>query len=724
MQGIWIKIFVLFVALSLCADPALCQGGKKRQGGKGKAAQGQRKGGAKKNAGGARSRRGRGAKKGADAEAKASTPKKKGGRRALHGAVGPPLTITAERESLYSLEVGRETGSAVTLFPLSRDELISAIVKEAADYPHSSFADVTTRRLRFICGPDEPFGRLADVVSDLSKLRPTFSKYSFITARGEREIRVPIYTTLADRDAAGKAKRLVFTVQKAKVGGLSSIPIGDLPAVLRIGQGSPLDRLDLVRGLRAIVKGSPDLAGGVVSVVGEAPCEVVHLALALVQDVFQVGAAPHLALSEEPKAPPPEPVPDDIVLAAEKPLKVPFEIVVRVLSEGQPEYVSAVVTERITPPEEEDVPAEEAELSAVPASKSESRGTKLTPAKIKKPATFRSFSTGIDQFAVENGLVWLTKVQEQNGSWGTFEEDLDPDSRLHRIRGLTGLCTLSLIQSGVTVASGRFKETTGLAIDFLCDSLDQVIPPDGSSTGIEVRARGPQARDFSAEILTAASALMEGFGATGEKRRRSQAQKALQQVVSFQNPDGGFGRRSSVSAVSGPTSPGGSSVSDTARAAMVFHAAFRAGVHFPQSTLLRLIEFLKQTPFRNDPTHDSALIFARSLVLDGGLNGPARREARRLLSLEGFGLPVVDSLLDLDTLQFRLTAAYQAGGTEWQGLKQEAMARVSESQRAEGQLSGSFGLSSESLDLRILRTAYSLLLLSTPERYDRFSSIK
>jgi len=623
---------------------------------------------------------------------------------------GPPLTVTAEREGAYSLEIARETSGPEVLFPLTLESLVDTIVREAEGY---LLADrpVTTRPLRFLCGPNEPFARVARVLIALEERRPAFRGVALVTSRGERAFEIPIFDSEGAREAAASRKRLILRAEGGSDRDLL-FRSSEADVDFRIEPGGAIPRADFVSGLRAILRGSREIRECVVTASPDSTCGAVAVALDVVAEFG--GKAPYLAVAANgmqaaggASRPGSDVLPADVVLAAERDAPL-CTVSARVLEGEQPRYLSAVVP---------DARSEKAAADGAvvfPPAAADGRGPRLLP--------------GSGSSAVEDALLFLAAVQREDGGWGALSGSGPAElasvatEELIQDYGRTGVCTLAFLQSGFA-GSPRFVDIVNSGLDRL-GRLTLELGRRFRPTGTSARSHSPDEASIR-EILIGAASLLEGLARSSDPYRRAHGEAALGLVLAFQKSDGSWGSVRTPDGASGTPSPpsGAGSAVATAWATAGLHGAERAGLTYPRTGLTRLRQWLAATPLPGIPGEDAPLLFARLLADESYLRSGGSSEVTTRLGAQA-GPPRAEGLAVLETLQFRLAAAFQGSGETFFEVRDLARDTVLTERRIEGPFAGSLGGNGVGFDERLRRTALSVLVLASAERYDRFAALR
>jgi hypothetical protein len=157
--------------------------------------------------------------------------------------------------------------------------------------------------------------------------------------------------------------------------------------------------------------------------------------------------------------------------------------------------------------------------------------------------------------AVDRGLQWLAKVQEDDGRWDAAKWDGSHDL------GCSGLATLAFLADGHTHKKGKYKATVEKSIKWLLSQMDK----DGRFKYQTFYEQG-----------IGAMALCEAYGMTGDASLRRPAQKAIDVIIQSAGADGGYG-------YGGP----GDDISVTGFQIMALKSALMSKLDVPQAAIDR-----------------------------------------------------------------------------------------------------------------------------------------
>lgn len=173
--------------------------------------------------------------------------------------------------------------------------------------------------------------------------------------------------------------------------------------------------------------------------------------------------------------------------------------------------------------------------------------------------------------AVELGLAWLARHQKSDGSW-SFQHGPDDPGLLDCPTGATGLALLAFLGAGNTHKKGVYLNQVNGGLRFLLDHIDS----EGWLMGTG------QATMYVQGIC--AIALCEAYSMTKDAALKQPAQRAIDFIVSAQDPEGGGWRYRIPQA--GDTSVLGWQL-------MALTSARVAELNVPSRTIVRATKFLK-----------------------------------------------------------------------------------------------------------------------------------
>lgn len=198
----------------------------------------------------------------------------------------------------------------------------------------------------------------------------------------------------------------------------------------------------------------------------------------------------------------------------------------------------------------------------------------------RRRATTRFGGTPRTEDAVELGLAWLAAHQEPDGTWDRFgfhrqcpANDRCSGVALNRAGpsltpGLTGLCLLAFLGAGYTDREGPYPRVVGRAVYALLRRQD-------ASGGFS-----PEDAMAGYNNALATFALAEYYAMTREPLAREPLQRAVDRLVSSQQPQGGWD-------YSADPRSGRNDTSITSWAVQALQAAASCGLRVPEQTLIR-----------------------------------------------------------------------------------------------------------------------------------------
>ncbi len=190
------------------------------------------------------------------------------------------------------------------------------------------------------------------------------------------------------------------------------------------------------------------------------------------------------------------------------------------------------------------------------------------------------------ELAIERGLAFLAKNQRPDGSWRL--QDLDTPVLMRSDTAATALSLLAFQGAGYTHNQFKYASVVDKAVQFLvkhqADNGDLYIPQDPASD--------QNAWLYSHAIATLA--LSEAYGMTQDVELRPAAQKAIDFMVSSQDPRrGGWRYRPGV----------GSDTSVTGWFMMAFKSGQLAGLTVPRKSFELLESFLENSQLSDEEPH-------------------------------------------------------------------------------------------------------------------------
>lgn len=199
------------------------------------------------------------------------------------------------------------------------------------------------------------------------------------------------------------------------------------------------------------------------------------------------------------------------------------------------------------------------------------------------------FDSSIDprsELAIERGLEFLTKYQRNDGSWRL--QDFDTKVLIRSDTAATGLALLAFQGAGYTHVQSKYATQVGRAIEFLANHQKQngdlYIPQDPAS----------DQNGWLYSHAIASLALCEAYGMTQDERLKSVAQRAIDFMVSSQDPArGGWRYR-----------PGtGSDTSVTGWYMMALQSGRLAGLNVPSATFDAIKSFVERAKNSEEEPH-------------------------------------------------------------------------------------------------------------------------
>ena len=166
--------------------------------------------------------------------------------------------------------------------------------------------------------------------------------------------------------------------------------------------------------------------------------------------------------------------------------------------------------------------------------------------------------------SVDRGLQWLAGRQNPDGSWS--------DGRYSHNTAITSFALLAFMSQGQLPGQGLYGPEVAKGCRFLMASAR---PHDGYLVG----ARGGNMYCHAMATL----ALAELWGSTGDDSIKPVLKKAVDLIIRCQNPQGGWRYE---------PAPTGADISVTIMQVMALRAAKNGGMHVPETTLKRAIDYI------------------------------------------------------------------------------------------------------------------------------------
>ncbi len=171
--------------------------------------------------------------------------------------------------------------------------------------------------------------------------------------------------------------------------------------------------------------------------------------------------------------------------------------------------------------------------------------------------------------AIDKGLTFLAGRQQDDGAFGS--------GGYSRNVGVCGLAGMAFLSAGSTPGRGPYGAAIEKCIDFLLSNTEE----SGFINVAGAPSHGPMYGHGFATLF-----LAETYGMTRRGDMRSKLAKAVDLIVSTQNDEGGWRyqpqRRDA-------------DISVTICQVMALRAARNAGLHVPQETISRCVEYVKRS---------------------------------------------------------------------------------------------------------------------------------
>lgn len=299
--------------------------------------------------------------------------------------------------------------------------------------------------------------------------------------------------------------------------------------------------------------------------------------------------------------------------------------------------------------------------------------------------------------AVANGLSYLARTQNRDGSWSG-------GSGLSRNVGVTGLAVMAFMASGNQPGRGEFGENIDRGLDFLLANVRR----DGYITA------GGVSRMY--EHGFAALALAQAYGMT---RRQDIGDKVRQSIALIQRAqkrvDGGWRYD--------PTPVGDSDISVTVCQVMALRAARNVGIKVPKTVIDDAVRYVKRSCLADGSF--AYMLRSRSsgsyALLSAGLNclyGAGEYDCPELQrALQRFGEQTARHIPRRGPVShyyfyahyYAAQAAFHAGGAYWAKYYPDVSRELVASQSTTGSWQSNFG--------NAYATAMACLVLQMPYNY-------
>lgn len=296
--------------------------------------------------------------------------------------------------------------------------------------------------------------------------------------------------------------------------------------------------------------------------------------------------------------------------------------------------------------------------------------------------------------ATAKALEWLAEKQNANGSWSEIP--------FPHNTAITSFAMLAFMSQGHLPGQGKFGPQVAKGCRFLLSSARD-------ADGYLIGTRGGNMYAHGMATL----ALAELWGMTGELDVKPVLQRAVELIIRSQSTEGGWRY---------DPHPHGADISVTIMQVMALRAAKNSGLHVPDRTLDRAIEYIKRCydprtgGYRYQPNQQE-IGFARTaagicvLQLSGKFDAEEIPKALTWLKIQGRGR--VEYFWY--GLYYAAHAMHQVGGKEWA----EWYSRTRDFLLIRQSTNGSW--SSQELDNRtagpVYQTAIAVLVLSVPMQY-------
>ncbi len=332
--------------------------------------------------------------------------------------------------------------------------------------------------------------------------------------------------------------------------------------------------------------------------------------------------------------------------------------------------------------------------------------------------------------ALNHALQWIVQQQRRDGSWslsGPYPDGAN-QARWSTDAGATSLALLALLGDGQTHQDGKYSSQVGKGIDWLMS----IQRPTGEI--YDGTAEGEEPSIYSHAIATIV--LCEALALTGDKRLRQPAQRAVDYLISIQNPLLGGWRYRPL------TETGEGDLSVTGWALMALHTARMADLELDPNLFIITSNFLdrcqempgdasryKYLPsYPPDPNQRVSMTSSGLLArqwLGWPKDHPALIQGTRFL-LDEMNRPVwEDGKRNVYAWYYQAQVLHNMGGEDWKSWFAHTQQVVVEHQEKKGRQAGSWHPTRPAGNLhewstvagRLYVTVLCVLILETPLRH-------
>ena len=288
--------------------------------------------------------------------------------------------------------------------------------------------------------------------------------------------------------------------------------------------------------------------------------------------------------------------------------------------------------------------------------------------------------------AIDNGLKFLSRQQNPDGSWGKKYPE-----------ATTALTLMAFMLKGHFPEKGPYGQPLDKGVAFLLDRAKQ----GGGYMGVNMYEHG-----------LATLALSEAWGMSDRKEIRDTLKRAVDVILRAQSPTGGWRYQ---------PRPEDADISVTVMQIVALSSAKEAGIHVPAQTIEKALKYVKSLQVKSDGgfgyTNASQPEFARSAAGVMALEMCGERDSRAVL----MGLEYLKRLPDSKFKEtkfylyghyYAIQAMYQAGESYYQEWYSHIRDPLLAKQREDGSWSGG----GEEGD-PCYATSMSILILGVPYRF-------